>query len=329
MSVKLTVIIPTYNRANILAGCLDSILCSDYENMEVLVSDNASPDSTPEILRAFNDKRLQYSRNETNIGCERNILKLLQQASGDYVIIMTDDALLNRNSIHEILRIIQAHPDVGFIMGARQMIDEKSKEPFRDLTYGDCRLLKAGRESFSNLGWSSGFIPGTVIRRDLIDMEGYRKYISSMSPYFYIAGIAMKKAPAYYTAVLLVTCTICNKVYWEFPTDFNIRAQMEIVKELWSEPEEKEYRDMLIQQMVKAQSRCMTLLCRADQCKSPRRYWQYINAILSIPEVRQSRDFRRNSILCLIGFPFIKLAMAIAEIPVVRPAYVKLRRRLG
>ena len=329
MPVKLTVIVPTYNRANYLARCLHSVLASDYESLEVIVSDNASQDSTPETLRAFSDRRLQYYRNETNIGAERNILKLLQYASGDYVILMTDDAFLNQNGISEILRIIQDHPDVGVILSAKNLIDDKSNEPFSDVPLGTSRLLKAGPESLLALWLVSGFLPGTVIRRDLIDIEGFRRHMSSMSPQLYIAGSAMKRAPAYYTEVQLLTCTVCNKVYWEWPSDFNVGAQIKMAKELWPGLDEKQCRDMLIQQVVSREGRLMVMLRRADGCPSLKKFGQCVLSLLSIPEMRQSRAFWRNSLLCLVGFPLIKLMLVVSELPVIRPAYVKLRRRLG
>ena len=62
--------LPVYNEAEHLAQALDSLLGQDYENIEVIISDNASTDGTPQICADYagKDGRVRYHRNETNIG---------------------------------------------------------------------------------------------------------------------------------------------------------------------------------------------------------------------------------------------------------------------
>ena len=77
---------PVYNGEKYLENALDSLLEQDYENFELIISDNASTDSTPEICRAFaaKDGRVRYSRNEMNVGAVKNFNRVFEMSSGKY-----------------------------------------------------------------------------------------------------------------------------------------------------------------------------------------------------------------------------------------------------
>ena len=63
-----TIAVPTFNRASLLKRCVTSALAQTYSRFEVLVSDNASSDDTPEVLRGFGDEKLRVIRQQSNIG---------------------------------------------------------------------------------------------------------------------------------------------------------------------------------------------------------------------------------------------------------------------
>ena len=65
---KISVIIPTYNRKEKLPACVDSVLAQTYQNIEVLVVDDASTDGTEELFREISDPRVKYLRYEENHG---------------------------------------------------------------------------------------------------------------------------------------------------------------------------------------------------------------------------------------------------------------------
>ena len=66
---RISILIPTFNRAGMLSAAVASALAQTWENLEVLVSDNASTDATPQTMAAFTtDPRLSYHRNPVNVG---------------------------------------------------------------------------------------------------------------------------------------------------------------------------------------------------------------------------------------------------------------------
>ena len=88
---RFTIAIPTFNRANWLRSCVTSALSQTVESFEVVVSDNASDDATPEVLGEFDDERLSVVRQPRNIGPIGNWNACLAAANGTYVTMLSDD----------------------------------------------------------------------------------------------------------------------------------------------------------------------------------------------------------------------------------------------
>lgn len=109
---KISIMIPTYNRARYLVDAIDSSFEQDYPNFEVIVSDNASTDNTHEIIEKYiSDSRLQYYRNTENYGSGINYEKLLYQyATGEYAKYLTDDDyLIDKQHLSKAMQIIKKH----------------------------------------------------------------------------------------------------------------------------------------------------------------------------------------------------------------------------
>src|SRR4051812_3494802 len=102
----LTISIPTYNRAPMLKRCLESALSCTDPAIEILVSDNASPDNTREALSQFKDRRLRWWSNPENVGAERNILGLWRQARGQWILCISDDDFFLPGGLDRILSVV-------------------------------------------------------------------------------------------------------------------------------------------------------------------------------------------------------------------------------
>jgi glycosyltransferase involved in cell wall biosynthesis len=115
---KISICIPTFNRCNLLANCLNSIILNtnyQKENIQVCVSDNCSTDNTDAVVRhAQKELDIVYSKNETNIGLARNFLKVVGMADGEYVWIIGDDDLLIPNALEKLLPILYKNHIVDF-----------------------------------------------------------------------------------------------------------------------------------------------------------------------------------------------------------------------
>jgi glycosyltransferase involved in cell wall biosynthesis len=93
---EISVIIPTYNRAQLLRKAIESVLAQEGVDFEVVISDNCSDDGTPEVVAQFlHDPRVRYSRNERNLGMVGNWKKaIFELARAEWFVLMSDDDFL-------------------------------------------------------------------------------------------------------------------------------------------------------------------------------------------------------------------------------------------
>lgn len=116
--MKLSICIPTYNRADHLANCLHSIISNRSRlklDFQVCVSDNASTDHTAQVVQdAQKELAITYQRNPANIGLAGNFLKVVELAEGEFVWLLGDDDLLLPDALERLLGMINAHPDVDY-----------------------------------------------------------------------------------------------------------------------------------------------------------------------------------------------------------------------
>ncbi len=90
---KLSIGMPIYNAEKFLRSRLDSLLSQTFSDFELIISDDASTDSTPHICREYllKDKRIRYIRQEKNIGMSANFYFVLQEANGEYFFWAAQD----------------------------------------------------------------------------------------------------------------------------------------------------------------------------------------------------------------------------------------------
>ena len=95
-----TIAIPTYNSADkYLINAISSAAAQTYENLEIIVADNCSTDNTSQVIKNYNDERLQYIRHDKNLGPNRNFNFCLQQAKGSFILFLCDDDLIDPDFI--------------------------------------------------------------------------------------------------------------------------------------------------------------------------------------------------------------------------------------
>ncbi len=107
-----SIVIPTYNRAHIIADSLHSILQQEFTDWEVIVIDDASTDNTKEIVESFKETKFQYFRNEKNV--ERSISRNrgIEKSRGTYICFLdSDDYFLpnHLSSLHQTI-LVQQNP---------------------------------------------------------------------------------------------------------------------------------------------------------------------------------------------------------------------------
>jgi glycosyltransferase involved in cell wall biosynthesis len=114
---KVTVGIPTYNRAPLLLRAIESVLRQSHRNVEVFVSDNASSDGTDRACQALSDPRLRYVRQPANRGPTANFNAALAGATGEYFMWLSDDDWLDPDYVARCLEVLLRNPTVAVAAG--------------------------------------------------------------------------------------------------------------------------------------------------------------------------------------------------------------------
>jgi GT2 family glycosyltransferase len=122
-----TVCIPTYNRRNLLASSLQSVRDQSLQNVEIIVSDNASTDDTGDYVRSLNDPRVRYDRLEENIGLFGNLSRCLRLGSGKYRVMLPDDDLMLPGNLEAKVRFLEENPSAGMVHSAFRYLDADAK----------------------------------------------------------------------------------------------------------------------------------------------------------------------------------------------------------
>jgi glycosyltransferase involved in cell wall biosynthesis len=116
---RVTVGVPTFNRAASLRRSLRSVLDQTHADLELLISDNASTDETAELCAdiAARDPRVRLIRQAENIGLTANFNVLLEAAAGELVMILADDDWLESTYVEHCLAALDADPGVVLASG--------------------------------------------------------------------------------------------------------------------------------------------------------------------------------------------------------------------
>jgi len=114
MIPKLTIVIPTVNRCQLLKRAVESALAQTSNDIEIIVSDNGSTDATSEVLSAFDDPRLRVLHRAVTIDACSHGNFLLDEARGELFLGLSDDDYIEPAFASEVIAFFAAHPEVVF-----------------------------------------------------------------------------------------------------------------------------------------------------------------------------------------------------------------------
>jgi glycosyltransferase involved in cell wall biosynthesis len=135
---RVTVVIPTYNRASLLCEAIDSVLAQTHPDFALVVADNASTDDTPEVVGRYRDERLKYVRRPDNVGLFENFQSSLREVESEYALIVCDDDVLRPGYLAAAIGVLDRQRRTGLVHTAFDVIDADGRvvQPATDWTYG-------------------------------------------------------------------------------------------------------------------------------------------------------------------------------------------------
>jgi glycosyltransferase involved in cell wall biosynthesis len=97
--VTVSVVIPTYNRADVLPRAIDSVLDQSLQDFEVLVIDDGSTDNTESVIKSYSDERIQYIPQDENRGANAARNRGIEESTGEYISFLDSDDVFFKDKL--------------------------------------------------------------------------------------------------------------------------------------------------------------------------------------------------------------------------------------
>ncbi|MEM9922468.1 MAG: glycosyltransferase family 2 protein [Cyanobacteria bacterium P01_D01_bin.50] len=174
-----SVITPTYNRPEYLKIALKSAVQQTYKNIEIIVSDNYSPQNPLEIIESFEDSRIRFFRNQSNLGMFANMMSAFKKARGKYVACLLDDDMWEKDFLAKLVPALEANSDLAlafcdhYIIRGDGTIDITATENCSQF-YKRANLKEGIYQPFNRLSLIDRAVStatAAVIRREIIDWD--------------------------------------------------------------------------------------------------------------------------------------------------------------
>jgi glycosyltransferase involved in cell wall biosynthesis len=185
---KVSICLTTYNRADVLAETINSILAQTFSDFELIINDDNSSDNTRELCEAYckKDERVKYFRNESNLKMPGNLNSAIQKAQGVYIANLHDGDIYVNNIIQKWHDALEAYPDALFVFNGYEIIGTDGKKS--NFIHPGLQEVNEGRilmdyflTTFTSGPW------GTVMAR----AEAYQTYGLFNADYGFISDVEM------------------------------------------------------------------------------------------------------------------------------------------
>lgn len=168
-SALVSVVIPAYNAAKFLSASLESITNQTYDNLEIIIINDASTDDTSAVIREWvkKDRRIKSYDNEINLGIGATRTKGIQLSAGKYICWQDADDISLPNRVELQAKYLDEHINVGVVGGYMQFFDEKGDGQIRSYDESDRALRK------TIFRYNPVAQPASMVRRECYEKVGY------------------------------------------------------------------------------------------------------------------------------------------------------------
>ena len=244
MNAKITALITTYKRPELLRRAMLSVVGQSYRNLQLSIFDNASGKDTKDVVTnlAKNDDRVKYHCHAKNIGSLENQRCAFKSIDTPYFSILSDDDFLAKYFYKNAVDVLDNHPEVMFVILNTFRVDENTNLIGHKVCTNELSLY-TGKKGFDEI--HSGNIPltwtGMVFRKDLVkiyeemdddnDIGNDMRFIfrvASLYDFAYLSKVGAfftvhsKSASSTFKAVNLIHQSIIISRYLEIYHDENV-----------------------------------------------------------------------------------------------------------
>lgn len=204
MGHKVDVIIPSYNYAHFLSKSAQSVLSQTYSDFRLLIIDNASTDNSHEVISDLlkEDSRVDYERNDHNLGFHPSLLKAIEMTSAEYLVILPADDFWHEDFLEKLMLGIESDKDVAYAYSNWCVTnnDNSTSQPSNIIPH-----IVSGKYDDSSLLITHNWIPlsfGIFKRKCFDEIGGINSNFSLLGDYDLWMRLS-SRWPAYYCADIL------------------------------------------------------------------------------------------------------------------------------
>jgi len=201
----LSIVVPTRERSDTLFHTIRTLVDQDYQDCEILISDNASKDNTRQVVESFSDSRIRYENTGKRVSMSENWEYALQRVRGDFVTYIGDDDGFIPGALTKAMRLLEQSPVDALVWSKIEYawpdyIDENWRNWFSLQTDGNVVQMADGRKKlrmvmlFHEVYNRLPCIYNGIVRRTLLDkvvaLSTNGLFFNSISPDVF-SGIAL------------------------------------------------------------------------------------------------------------------------------------------
>jgi len=212
VSPKLSVCIPAYNRVAYLVPLLDSIVDQDHSNLEIVISEDNSPEreQIAAVVEAYRQRGvacIRYFENEQTLGFDGNLRVLFARATGDYCVMMGNDDLLCPGSLETIGLLLAQHPEVAVVIRSYGWFFDDPRNLDQTVRYfPDTRIFDPGESTAATFFRRVGVLAGLVFRRADAIAAATDRFDGTLYYQVYLAGELLLQSHGLYIAETIAIC---------------------------------------------------------------------------------------------------------------------------
>lgn len=177
---KISICVPAYNYAHFLPKAIESVLSQDFEDYELIILNDVSPDNTHEIATAYaaKDPRVRYILNEKNLGAIENCNKGVEVARGEYVTFLSADDFYLPGWLKAGVEFLDNHSDVNLVYCKTILVDDHDQFCWTTAIDSFSNFDHTGRDEFREhvkTGGTFFHLAATIMRKTMLEQHGFYK----------------------------------------------------------------------------------------------------------------------------------------------------------
>ena len=153
MNPEFSIVIPVYNRRDLLIQAVDSCLCQTISDFEVVVSDDGSSEDLRSVVETFRDSRISYYRNDARLGATRNHQQAVSRAQGEYVITLNSDDLVLPSCLEIAGQALKKWENAAAAYFSTTYLTDATVQGFHEIP----RIEFANNETYQQNPWLEGY----------------------------------------------------------------------------------------------------------------------------------------------------------------------------